>query len=318
VRCVTGENCIEVLVLLYYVTSVCPGVCVYFSTYIVQILPCQIHVHCIHFKFFNPTLSMSLSVFCLSLLLSLCPFFISLNVFLVLSIPLSLSFSIPSSLSLPLYPFLSTPPSLPLLLSLSLPPCPFLSIPFSFLSIPLSIPSFLSLPLYPSPCPSLYPFLSIPPSTPSSLLSILLSAYEILFSDAMTGAQIPQGATSFMGEEWASWTLTLGWAVQVRAILRRRRKVEKYSFLSILFRSSFTLALILTCIYLSSPLLHSSGTPISNPLTYPYPYTYTSPCTHRHTPLRVFGLVQWTDRTLMPLTAPPQESCWLLGMTSER
>ena len=65
-----------------------------------------------------------------------------------------------------------------------------------------------------------------------------------------------------MGEEWASWTLTLGWAVQVKMILRRRRKGEKHCFISILLHSSFTLTLILTRIYLYSPLLHSSGTPI--------------------------------------------------------
>ena len=136
-------------------------------------------------------------------------------------VPTPLAPSFPS----PLTPFLSSPPYL------SLPPC---------LRVPSSSP-FHSLPL------------------PLYLLSIPISAYEILFSDAMTGAQIPQGATSFMGEEWASWTLTLGWAVQVRAILRRRRKGEKHCFISILFHSSFTLTLILTRVYLYSPLLHSCG-----------------------------------------------------------
>lgn len=41
-------------------------------------------------------------------------------------------------------------------------------------------------------------------------------AYEILFSDVLTGVQIPGGTTQFKGAEWASWTMTLGWAVQVR------------------------------------------------------------------------------------------------------
>ena len=41
------------------------------------------------------------------------------------------------------------------------------------------------------------------------------SAYEILFSDVLTGVQIPGGTTQFKGADWASWTMTLGWAVQV-------------------------------------------------------------------------------------------------------
>lgn len=40
------------------------------------------------------------------------------------------------------------------------------------------------------------------------------SSYEILFSDTSTGAQITDGATKLMGTEWATWTSTLGWAVQ--------------------------------------------------------------------------------------------------------
>ena len=135
------------------------GLCLFFTLYIVQIFPCQIYVHCIHSKFFNPSLFMSLSVCCLSLPLSLCPFFFSLNLFLVLSIYLSLSFSILSSLSLRLYPSLSTPPSLPLLLSHPFLPNPsFLSLSPSFLSLPLSLPlcPFL-LPLY----LFLYPILSV-------------------------------------------------------------------------------------------------------------------------------------------------------------
>ena len=45
---------------------------------------------------------------------------------------------------------------------------------------------------------------------------VYCSAYEILFSDVLTGIQIPGGTTQFKGAEWASWTMTLGWAVQVR------------------------------------------------------------------------------------------------------
>ena len=41
------------------------------------------------------------------------------------------------------------------------------------------------------------------------------SAYEILFSDAHTGVQIPQGVSSLKGVDWATWTMTVGWAVQV-------------------------------------------------------------------------------------------------------
>ena len=39
------------------------------------------------------------------------------------------------------------------------------------------------------------------------------SAYEILFSDAHSGAQVPDGATRLLDAEWASWTCTLGWPV---------------------------------------------------------------------------------------------------------
>ena len=41
------------------------------------------------------------------------------------------------------------------------------------------------------------------------------SAYEILFSDATTGSQLTQGATSLYGADWSTWTMTVGWAVQV-------------------------------------------------------------------------------------------------------
>jgi hypothetical protein len=36
------------------------------------------------------------------------------------------------------------------------------------------------------------------------------SAYEILFSDANTGAQVADGATRLMDAEWHTWTCTLG------------------------------------------------------------------------------------------------------------
>lgn len=36
------------------------------------------------------------------------------------------------------------------------------------------------------------------------------SAYEILFSDTTTGAQVTDGATKFMETDWQSWTCTLG------------------------------------------------------------------------------------------------------------
>jgi hypothetical protein len=36
------------------------------------------------------------------------------------------------------------------------------------------------------------------------------SAYEILFSNAATGAQVTDGATRLLDEQWASWTCTLG------------------------------------------------------------------------------------------------------------
>ncbi len=36
------------------------------------------------------------------------------------------------------------------------------------------------------------------------------SSYEILFSDANTGAQVTDGATRLMDAQWASWTCTLG------------------------------------------------------------------------------------------------------------
>jgi hypothetical protein len=36
------------------------------------------------------------------------------------------------------------------------------------------------------------------------------SAYEILFSDANTGAQVADGATRLLDAEWHTWTCTLG------------------------------------------------------------------------------------------------------------
>lgn len=38
------------------------------------------------------------------------------------------------------------------------------------------------------------------------------SGYEILFSDTTTGVQLTNGATLLTEAEWASWTVTLGWA----------------------------------------------------------------------------------------------------------
>ena len=39
-------------------------------------------------------------------------------------------------------------------------------------------------------------------------------AYELLFWNGDTGKQITGGATAFKDEEWASWTLVIGWPVQ--------------------------------------------------------------------------------------------------------
>eukprot|EP01040_Poterioochromonas_malhamensis_P009806 gene9806-10650_t len=39
------------------------------------------------------------------------------------------------------------------------------------------------------------------------------SGYEILFSDAISGAQVPDGTTKLLGKDWATWSMTLGWPV---------------------------------------------------------------------------------------------------------
>jgi len=39
-------------------------------------------------------------------------------------------------------------------------------------------------------------------------------SYELLYYNAITGAQDKGGASGFRDEHWASWTLPLGWPVQ--------------------------------------------------------------------------------------------------------
>jgi hypothetical protein len=54
--------------------------------------------------------------------------------------------------------------------------------------------------------------LSVACTRASALLTCVTacSAYEILFSDANTGAQVADGATRLLDAEWHTWTCTLG------------------------------------------------------------------------------------------------------------
>ena len=51
-------------------------------------------------------------------------------------------------------------------------------------------------------------------SVDGSALHTNCGAYELLFWNGDTGAQVTGGATAYKDEEWASWTLVIGWPVQ--------------------------------------------------------------------------------------------------------
>lgn len=51
-------------------------------------------------------------------------------------------------------------------------------------------------------------------SRDSNIIHSTCSSYELLFWDVNTGRQITSGATGTRDEEWATWTVVLGWPVQ--------------------------------------------------------------------------------------------------------
>ena len=51
-------------------------------------------------------------------------------------------------------------------------------------------------------------------SRDSNIIHSTCSSYELLFWDVNTGKQITAGATSTRDEDWATWSLSLGWPVQ--------------------------------------------------------------------------------------------------------
>lgn len=51
-------------------------------------------------------------------------------------------------------------------------------------------------------------------SRDSNIIHSTCTSYELLFWDVNTGKQITGGATSTRDEDWATWSLTLGWPVQ--------------------------------------------------------------------------------------------------------
>lgn len=51
-------------------------------------------------------------------------------------------------------------------------------------------------------------------SRDGNIIHSTCTSYELLFWDTATGKQITSGATSTRDEEWATWTVTLGWPVQ--------------------------------------------------------------------------------------------------------
>jgi microtubule-associated protein-like 6 len=51
-------------------------------------------------------------------------------------------------------------------------------------------------------------------SRDSNIIHATCTSYELLFWNVSTGKQLTGGATSTRDEEWATWTVTLGWPVQ--------------------------------------------------------------------------------------------------------
>lgn len=51
-------------------------------------------------------------------------------------------------------------------------------------------------------------------STDGRFIQSNCGAYDYLFHDAQTGKQLPGGATQFRDEQWATYTVKLGWWVQ--------------------------------------------------------------------------------------------------------